>query len=426
MNLRSIVAVSAVAVLAAACGRQESATGPDGTWVGTITTEGNVTTVINESGSVWRGTARLIEEASIGVDVGDDAYMFGRVTGVWATGEAIYVVDMDVPAVRVYDTEGRYLRDLGGPGQGPGEYTRPALITGDSTGRLFVQDSSAGRFLLFSKDGETLGTWPARTPTCCAYPGVVGPNGNLWMSTRVRDEETRETRYALQEHGPDGPVGEFRWPDELDFVPAEIDVTTGGRTSSISAPFSPRSVWVIAPSGAIVTGASDRYRFEIQSADGAVLAVEKQWTPVAIGADEADWWQRYFVSPFRTEGDDDLTWDGDGMPTTKPAFLLLVPTHSGSIWVNREGPGERLVDCAEDPIEAGTRAATAAPCWRSRVMIDVFDAEGRYMGDVEVPPGFRAWAAYLNVRGNQVVSVVEDEAGTIMVKRYRLVLPGER
>ena len=43
------------------------ATGTDGTWVGTITTEGNVTTVINEAGSVWGGAATLVEEASIGV-----------------------------------------------------------------------------------------------------------------------------------------------------------------------------------------------------------------------------------------------------------------------------------------------------------------------------------------------------------------------
>ena len=72
MNLRSIVAVSVVALVVAACVPQESSPGADGTWVGTITTEGNVTTVINESGSVWGGTARLVEEMSIGVDIGDD------------------------------------------------------------------------------------------------------------------------------------------------------------------------------------------------------------------------------------------------------------------------------------------------------------------------------------------------------------------
>ncbi len=62
MNLRSIAVVSVVALAVAACGPQEGTTNVDGTWVGTITTEGNVTTVINESGSVWGGTATLVEE----------------------------------------------------------------------------------------------------------------------------------------------------------------------------------------------------------------------------------------------------------------------------------------------------------------------------------------------------------------------------
>ncbi len=58
----------AVIVAAASCAPAEEAPAPDGTWVGTITTEGNVTTVVNESGSMWGWTARLVEEASIGVE----------------------------------------------------------------------------------------------------------------------------------------------------------------------------------------------------------------------------------------------------------------------------------------------------------------------------------------------------------------------
>ena len=35
--------------------------------------------------------------------------------------------------------------------------------------------------------------------------------------------------------------------------------------------------------------------------------------------------------------------------------------------------------------------------------------------------GRRPW-----IKGRTVIAAIEDEAGTIMVKRYRLVLPGER
>ena len=55
-------AVLILSLLAAGCGAPDTTPDADGTWVGTITTEGNVTTVVNESGSVWGGTARLVED----------------------------------------------------------------------------------------------------------------------------------------------------------------------------------------------------------------------------------------------------------------------------------------------------------------------------------------------------------------------------
>lgn len=65
----------------------------DGAWDGTVTTEDNVTTVVNQTGSVWGGTAQLIEEASIGVDAGDEPYLLGDVNGVVAHDGRIYVLD---------------------------------------------------------------------------------------------------------------------------------------------------------------------------------------------------------------------------------------------------------------------------------------------------------------------------------------------
>lgn len=400
----------------------------DDIWVGTITTEGNVTTVVNESGSVWGGTARLVEEASIGVEAGPEEYMLGSVGGVYATEERIYVVDGQVPTVRVYDRAGNHVGELGRQGQGPGEYTRPSLITGDNAGRIFVQDSRGRRFNVFAESGESIDTWPAGDAMCCAYPMVAAANGNLWARRRVRgDPEERPSYYGLQLFGPEGPIGEIRWPVEAEFEAVETTAMTrfAGRRG-LPVPFSPRSTWVIAPAGTIVTGASDRYRFEMQSEAGAVIAVERYWVPVSITPQEAEWQRRLFVVIARMETvSEEWTWDGAEMPATKPAFSSFIPAASGEIWVRRPGPGELLSDCAENPIEAGWEASSQAPCWRDSTIIDVFDAEGRFLGEVETPPRLRAFPSVLHIRGAQVVGVVEDALGTIMVKRYRLVLPEE-
>lgn len=108
-------------ISSSACGPNATTSASGNAWVGTITTEGDVTTVVNESGSVWGGTATLIEELSIGVETGPAEYMFGRVGATASYGNRIYVSDLSVPAVRVYTLEGEYIGDIGREGQGPGE-----------------------------------------------------------------------------------------------------------------------------------------------------------------------------------------------------------------------------------------------------------------------------------------------------------------
>lgn len=76
-----------------ACVTQDRVSEADGIWVGATTSAGKVTTVVNESGSMWGGNATLVKETSIGVAAGADEYMFGQVDSVYADEDHIYVVD---------------------------------------------------------------------------------------------------------------------------------------------------------------------------------------------------------------------------------------------------------------------------------------------------------------------------------------------
>src|SRR5437870_5627047 len=69
------------------------------------------------------GVATLQAERRIGSADGADEYLFGRVSFV-AVGPdgSIYVYDPQVPALRKYDVNGKYVKDLGRKGEGPGEY----------------------------------------------------------------------------------------------------------------------------------------------------------------------------------------------------------------------------------------------------------------------------------------------------------------
>ncbi len=117
-SLRSLCAVTVLATVA--CSTDAPDTSPAGDWVGTITTGGNVTTVINESGSVWGGEVGLEETLSIGAEVGDEPYLLGQVGAVGATTERIYVLDRQLSVVRVYDMSGTHVIDIGRGGKVPG------------------------------------------------------------------------------------------------------------------------------------------------------------------------------------------------------------------------------------------------------------------------------------------------------------------
>ena len=107
------------------------------------------------SEGAW-GNATVVEELSIGVEYGADEYMFGRVQSVAvAADDTIYVSEGQVPIVRIYEGDGTFVGNIGGRGEGPGEYVSAPGLAVLPDGRLVTRDSS--RVSVFSRDGEYLG-----------------------------------------------------------------------------------------------------------------------------------------------------------------------------------------------------------------------------------------------------------------------------
>jgi hypothetical protein len=81
------------------------------------------TVVRNADRPLHPGVATLVEELSIGVADGAEEYIFGGIADV-ALGRdgSLYVFDRQVPIVRHYDASGKFLRNIGRAGSGPGEY----------------------------------------------------------------------------------------------------------------------------------------------------------------------------------------------------------------------------------------------------------------------------------------------------------------
>ncbi len=393
-----------------------TAAGPEGAdteaWVGTITTEGSVTTVVNESGSVWGGTATLVEEASIGVDAGPPEYMLASVVSVAATDNRIYVLERRPPILRVYDFDGTHVQDIGGRGQGPGEFGLPASVTIAPDGRILVRDEGNTRFSVFDRDGELLETWP-KDARATLGETVLAPDGTPYVPVPFRVPGQRRV-IGYRAHGAEGAFGEPVMPRE--FAYEEPRLRSGG--SSGPVPYWPRPVSILSPVGAMVSGLGIEYAIEVRYFDGRVRRIVRQVPPVPVSADEVAWRERAETAYWKGE-DPSWRWAGPGVRDEKPYFDGLYADADGRIWVERSGPSVRVADCDENPV-AG---ASVTPCWRNTTFIEVFGADGRFLGEADFPR-YRGFQSNF-IRGDTVIRRVEDEAGTIMVKRYRLVLPGE-
>jgi hypothetical protein len=58
-----------------------------------------------------------------------------------------------------FDKSGRFIKEWGHKGSGPGEFSEPHTIAMDSRGRLFVGDRENNRIQIFDQDGRLLDEW---------------------------------------------------------------------------------------------------------------------------------------------------------------------------------------------------------------------------------------------------------------------------
>ncbi|HEY0017633.1 MAG TPA: 6-bladed beta-propeller [Longimicrobium sp.] len=130
--------------------------------------------------------------------------MFGIVAGVaFDAAENLYVLDRQSARVMVYDRTGRFLRQIGSQGEGPGELMMPLQVVVAPDGTIIIQDLGRPAYSLFRPDGTFIrnvlmeGWMPAMSATLAWHPrgGVVGtfrqaPSETMRMGTSTRSEAT--------------------------------------------------------------------------------------------------------------------------------------------------------------------------------------------------------------------------------------------
>lgn len=257
-------------------------------------------------GTRWR----LVETLRIGNATGGGPDAFGNVISLTLDAlDRLWIVDSQANEVRVFDRDGRFVRTIGGRGEGPAEFIGARGVS-------------------------------------------HGPNGEIWV------EDGRLKRWIL------GPNLDIRWSDGLDrggrYELRRIDLESGRTPHTVLRQYEPVAI----------------------SEAARVAAVEAEVDPVRGGHNLPG-------APRPPPEAMDL------VPRVYPPFEDFHLSRDGSPWVRRN-LGDGVVG------------------------FDVFDGEGRNLGQPELPDGFANMSVRL-ITGDRMYVIDPDEMGVDYVVRLEIV-----
>lgn len=355
-------------------------------WLGTIdTVEGGAVRVVSpdDPSSDPNARPRLVEARRV-------EGPFGSVPDIAPAGDGgVWVLDGEAREVIRIDAAGREVRRFGGPGEAPDRFQYPRRLhrRGDT---LWVEDLGLARWSAWTVDGAALGVFDLPS-------GVAGGNAD-WTASglvgieRRRTDDDEVVRWAGRWLPADGG---FRRVDSLpappvpDPVALQATFTRQGRPVSLAFPLplahQPAAVPEPDGTGWVVTPGGGDYRILRVALDGTVRReIVRAFAPVPVPDAERAAAVERLPAELRDE-------QADRVPRTWPPFDRVVVGSDGRLWVVRRGAG-------------------------GRPALDLFDAEGRYRGEVVVDLDLRGfWVHEADAEG--VWGVQRDAEGRPVVLR---------
>jgi hypothetical protein len=385
---RFAVAVSLI-VSIQACG-PEDARG-DLNWAGTIETlDSGVMLITSPAEGVWNaGDAWRFEEVfRVGVVEGEASELFGEIVAVEMDESGrVFILDRQAREIRVFDEKGQFVRVIGGPGQGPGEFSDPVGLGWGAEGELWVVDQRASRYLAFDSAGAFLRQEPRTSSLFAPYwRGRIDADGIFWEFDWV--DVDRGGRQQVMIRAADGVATA---PDTVRIPQFEPDSYVLERDGQVFArravPFGPQLVWHLTDQNRIWWGVGDSYAVaQLTESGDTVRVVARDSDVVSVtAADVEDILSSQLYEQFEQMGG---RVDRTRIPATKRAYERVLEDDRGFLWVWPSMPSE----------ESG----------RS---LDVFDPEGRYLGRIEAPAALSS--AIIDppplIRGDRLVAIVRGE-----------------
>lgn len=401
--------------MAAACGGEA---GGAADWAGTVEDSAGVRIVKNSLEPLWgEGDAWALEDVmTIGEAAGDPDYQFGQISGIGVTSDGrIVLVDQQAQHLKVFSPDGAYEYTIGQPGSGPGEFgpgVGPVLVGRGDT--LIVPDLGNQRINVLQADGSD--------------PADFRMSFERGIPARWDMTESGDLVYQLRSLN----LPNTQQRDTLDLI---VRATyTGEITDTLMTPrrgesftfdedgqpkrmvFSPEPVWTLVGDDALCFAINDVFRLSVIDAGGALtriitMPVERQ----AVTQADIDFFvetvERLAAEQGAPPQQIEILLSTFNFADYFPAFLQMMPGPGGSLWVQRIQQPTLLTD--EERETWNPNLDLGASEW------NVFDAEGRYLGVVDMPHRFQP----VTFDGDLAYGIWRDEFDVQYVRVMRVAQP---
>ena len=226
---------------------------------------------------------------------GEEWEQFGRVRSVAFDGAGnLHIFDEQAQLVYVVGTDGRLIRELGGTGDGPGEFSTSDAMAVFADGRVVVVDLGRRGYHVFAADGEFERLVRMANPTGVTRVGrvVIQPGtdavigvptlATTWviMTAAFREPVRFPTSHPFErttlsgeEADTDTVVEAWLPPIDLDGLSDTRLLNAAPNPTRLLPEFSPELHWGVLPDGRVAFADSSTYAVKVAEAGVGVVRI---------------------------------------------------------------------------------------------------------------------------------------------------------
>ena len=409
-SARSAVAL-VCAVICIACGSSR-----DGQSRDTGRASGDTTVVLSKGDGVWGPVHDLTEVLRVPGNTKETT--FGRIQNLAAAADGgVFVFDTKGPdgaIVRQFDANGRFVRNIGREGHGPGEYSGPVVSVVESNGVIVVRDmATISRFLSSGKfiDGFSIGHSAGIIDVAQAADGSIYTTAPRTVERpRPGQQNARRVQpvfhYDSAGRLVDSSAGEW----------LHMNAQSGNPPSSFAAHETRFSL----SDGRVVVGRSDVLGFLVidPSRRHVPLLAKYDAPPVPYPHDQLIELQAAQRKPIDAGGERLPNPDAAAEVTKfKLPLISIRPDRDGRIWILTAGPSRKLAEpyCNSYVDEH----CVGKSSWSETNRVLGFRADGTFLGEIRFPKRSGS-PAYV---GDYVWCVAYDSDDVPTLVKYKLPGP---